>query len=296
MEPDGEMRPVFRAGESRLPPDGALRTFHNPVLIPDGPLTHLIYHRNYARAFICSSEDGGKSWHAAREITDAYRGFPYAWTVCATGPGHGVRMKSGRLAAAVWLAQGALRPDGRTRRHQPSAAGCIYSDDRGQTWHAGAFTKAMLNGNETALAQLPGGALLLNFRNMNPEHRRVLGLSATGETLSRVWPCPQLEDPGCFGGMAETEDGVLFANCASESRRVNALVRFSPDAGESWQPLWQVDSRAGYIDIACARGRVYAFYERYSEEKRLVEELVLKIGRAWEDGVSGMSETDISMS
>ena len=63
----------------------------------------------------------------------------------------------------------------------------------------------------------------------------------------------------------------------AQTARVNATVRYSTDAGAHWDTLWQVDEAAGYIDIAYANRRVYALYERYFPEKRLVEEIVLKI-------------------
>lgn len=58
-------------------------TMNNPTLIADGEKTHLIYHKNYARAFHRVSPDFGETWSAPNEITDAYRGFPYEWNVCA---------------------------------------------------------------------------------------------------------------------------------------------------------------------------------------------------------------------
>ena len=60
---EGEKEPmeVLKVGESALPKDGTMRTYNNPVLVPDGEKVHLIYHRNYERAFIVTSPDGGRS-------------------------------------------------------------------------------------------------------------------------------------------------------------------------------------------------------------------------------------------
>lgn len=277
LERNGKMRQTVKIGQSHLPADGSMRTHNNPVLIPDGESVHLIYHKNYEQAFICSSSDQGQTWGAPREITEAYRAFPYEWNVCATGPGHGIQMKNGRLVAAIWLANGELAADGVTRKHWPSVAGCIYSDDHGLTWHAGALAPSMVNGNETTVAQLPDGRLLFNYRNMNTPSNRVLGISENGEKIDALWSSDQLEDPMCFGSMAATEQGVLFANCASATKRINALVKYSKDAGSTWQPLWHVDDVAGYIDIAYAHRRIYALYERSSYEKHIVEAIVLKV-------------------
>ena len=280
LEKDGSLRRVLKVGESAQPqhPVPSMRTYHNPVLIPDGKKIHLIYHRNYERAFLLSSADGGSSWGESREITAAYREFPYDWNVCATGPGHGLQMRNGQLIAPVWLAHGEERDGGLSRAHWPSTAGWIYSQDHGRTWHPGQLAAGVLNANETSAVQLAGGALLLNFRNMNENRRRVLGLSENGRTLRRLWSPDELRDPMCFGGMAAGMGGVLFANCDSCEKRQDITVKYSPDGGESWAPLWQIDQQGGYVDIACAAGRVYAFYERYSYTKGIVEALVLKTG------------------
>ena len=95
-------------------------------------------------------------------------------------------MRDGRLVAAIWLANGEVAADGLTRKHWPSVAGCVYSDDHGKTWHAGALAEGMANGNETTVAQLPDGRLLFCYRNMNEARCRMLGLSANGETLEAL--------------------------------------------------------------------------------------------------------------
>lgn len=276
-ETTGALTRVLAIGESQLPREGGMRTYNNPVLVPDDGAVHLIYHRNYAQAFIVSSADAGKTWSDAREITDAYRAFPYAWNVCATGPGHGIRLQSGRLIVPVWLADGALGADGLTRAHWPSKAGCLYSDDHGATWHPGALAEGIENGNETTTAALPDGRVLLNIRNMNPDKRRVLALSPDGgQTLSSTWVAEALTDPWCFGAMAVAGDDVLFVNCDSETRRENLTIRATGDAGGTWTRQCEVDAVGGYADIAVMGDKALVFYERYSSEERIVKALVLK--------------------
>lgn len=277
MEEDGKCRKTLEIGQSRLSPDGSLRTYHNPVLVPDtNGRMHLIYHLNYARAFIISSADHGQTWGRAREITAAFQAFDYAWNVCASGPGHGVCMDNGRLIVSIWLANGEMH--GMTRSHAPSTAGCIFSDDHGNTWHPGALAQdaCILNGNETAVEQLPDGRLLLNHRNMNADCHRVLSISTDGTRIEKIWRCDGLPDPMCFGGQTAGKNGILFGNCMSQERRAHATVQYSGDAGEHWQAIWPVDSMGGYMDIAYARGHIYAFYEQYSYNSKMVEALVLK--------------------
>lgn len=280
-EGDGEPKQVHKIGESSLPPDGTMRTYNNPVLVPDGERVHLIYHKNYEQAFCITSSDGGKTWSDAREITESYRRFPCQWNVCATGPGHGIRTRTGRLVAPVWLADGKVSDDGMTRAHAPSVAGCIYSDDHGATWQPGALAEGLANGNETTVAETEDGKLLFNYRNTDECRRRALGLSCDGgESLEPRWFSEELTDPQCFGSMISTEEGILFANCEDAHRRVHLTVKRTRDAGCSWETVWEVDSVGGYSDIAESDGRIYLFYERQVGHE--IAELVLAAG-VWDN-------------
>ncbi|MBE5783798.1 MAG: exo-alpha-sialidase [Clostridiales bacterium] len=276
MEEGEKPEKVLCIGESHLPKNGTMRTYNNPVLIPDGENIHLIYHKNYARAFICTSQDQGRTWKESREITQAYREAPYEWNVCATGPGHGLQMKNGRLIAPIWLANGEKREDG-TIRHWPSVAGCIYSDDHGQNWHAGHIVKDMQDGNETSAAELPNGQLLFNYRNRENALCRWLGISENGEAMEQCWQAENLPDPMCFGGMASAAKGALFANCHSQEKRINIGVRYTKDEGHTWEDIWVADSIGGYVDIGYRNQKIYLFFERTSYENNIIEELVLKI-------------------
>jgi len=272
----GEIEQVLKIGESHLPADGTMRTYNNPVLIPDGEKVHLIYHKNYEKAFIVTSSDGGINWTSSREITESFREFSYAWTVCATGPGHGIQMKKGRLVAPIWLANGEMYEDGLRRKHMPSVAGCIYSDDHGVTWHAGALAEELENGNETTVAELEDGRLLFNYRNTSSDMHRRLGVSSDGgETIDCLWMSSELQDPRCCGGMASGKGYVAFSNCDSNCMRVDLTVKCSFDGGKSWVAFWKVDSAGGYSDIAIVDDEAYIFYERRSYETQMIEELVL---------------------
>ena len=273
-EPDGTLRQVLlrQAGEE------ALRTRNNPVLVPDGDRVHLIDHVNYERAFLSTSLDGGRSWGEAREITGFYRAFPFDWNVCAAGPGHGVRLGGGRLVVPLWLAKGALNPDGLTRAHWPSVCGWMYSDDRGETWQPGPLFDGPVNGNETSAAALPDGQVLFAIRHMGEHRRRVLALSGDGARLDRSWVAEDLRCPMCFGGLCECPDGVLFSHCDSETAREDLTVHWSRDGGEHWTPVWRVDPMGGYSDMAWQEGKAWVFYERYDPSARIVRELVLASG------------------
>ena len=257
---------------------------NNPVLVPDGERVLLVLHTNYARAWCMESLDEGRNWSEAWEITDGYREFPFEWNVCASGPGHGIRTKAGRLIVPIWLANGRQTGPGEFA-HQPSGAGAVYSDDHGRTWHAGAWTEDMTDANETAVAQLPDGRILFNFRNRETDFCRRLGISdAGGETLQRIWRCEELPDPWCFGGMAALKDGaVAFVNCATGAAcpqtpraRENVTVHITADGACTWQVLADVAKDGGYADIAVHGDEMYILYEEGDTVRDCIARLVLK--------------------
>lgn len=122
---------------------------------------------------------------------------------------------------------------GMTRSHAPSTAGCIFSDDQGNIWRAGVLAQdaCIVNGNETAVAQLPDGRLLLNHGNMNADRHPVLSISADGTGLEKIWRCEELPDPMCFGGRTAGKEGILFSKCVRRERREHAAVQYSGDTG-----------------------------------------------------------------
>jgi len=271
--PDGTVEEVLTIGASHLPKDGKLYTYNNPTLISDDKRLHLIYHLNYERVFIVTTRDLGQTWTEPREITEGYRQPEYDWNVCATGPGHGIRMTSGRLIAPVWWADGESFAGG-IRSHHPSRAGCVYSDDHGQTWNPGHLTMGLTDASETAVVEFAHEWLLFNYRNEDPDRRRALGISVNGgETLSQCWKAKDLIDPVCFGGMTAWGDTILCSNCNTDAGRTNLTVKESVDGGRNWEVIWDVDPLSGYPDIACDGERVYVFYERFGQG---VEDLVLQ--------------------
>jgi sialidase-1 len=262
--------------------DSADLPVHNCVMIsdPENGLIHRLHCLNYSRCFYSRSTDDGRSFSKPVEISHVFSRFSdeYDWNVLATGPGHAIRLKNGRLVVPVWLSTGG-------RNHRPSRISTIYSDDQGQTWERGELVPdTVRNMNETAVVELRDGSVLLNIRNEAPEHRRAVSVSRDGAT---GWSTPKFDDhlkePICMASilrLPETKDGrdrILFSNpdslelsrvpeLAKQGRieRAKVSVKISYDDGATW-PVTKViePDLSGYSDLAAAlRGIVHLFFER----------------------------------
>lgn len=260
-------------------------TWSNPVLIPDRERLHLIFHENYEKAWYCFSQDDGASFSRPVEITAAYRALPWTWNVCASGPGHGIVSSDRRLVVPIWLAQGQIRYDleksGRIKNHFPSVAGCVYSDDRGNSWCPGFVTQGIENANETTLVQRDDGKYLFNFRNERFEKCRVLGTADQSLSgLEQVRSAAELPDPTCFGSMIKTKQGLYFVNCANAdirrfyAPRINLTVYRGNSEGTEWIPVLLVDEKGGYADIGADEEGLFILYERGDAGK--VKQMLLK--------------------
>ena len=252
-----------------------LQTVNNPVAIAgrDGTV-HFLYCIEYQRAFYIRSEDDGKTWSEPREITSAFDGYrpEMDWQFIATGPGHALQLRSGRLVAPFWM---------RTINKQATfkrGIGVVYSDDNGNAWRRGDL--ALREGSEPNIAELPGVGVFVTVRNDNPRNRRLVAYSPDGAT---GWSSPDfvqdLPEHGCMAGMVnhpgapETKKPLLlFASPNSTHRehedRVNLTVRASDDGGRTWpvSRLLQAGPSA-YADLAVLPdGVVLCLYESGTPE------------------------------
>lgn len=256
-------------------------TYNNPVAIADKKrgVVHFLFCLEYMRAFYMRSEDDGVTFAKPVEVTatfDAFRG-EYDWKVLATGPGHGIQLRNGRLLVPVWLSTGTGG-----NAHHPSVTATIYSDDGGQSWKRGEIaiqdTEVFRNPNETVAVELQDGTVMLNARTESTWHRRVVVTSKDGAT---GWTAPRFDrallEPICFGSiLAVGKRRLVFANpdqldtlrrppIAGKPRdRRNLTVQFSEDDGRTWTAKKVVEPRwSGYSDLAAGRGgRIYLFYEQ----------------------------------
>jgi sialidase-1 len=261
-------------------------TYNNPVAIPDSKTgaVHFLFCLEYMRCFYCRSDDDGQTFSKPVEIIPTFDGFrkDYDWKVQATGPGHGIRLKSGRLLVPVWLSTGSGGG-----AHRPSVVSTIFSDDGGTTWQRGAIvaneTTPLRNPNETVAVQLADGRVMLNIRNESERHRRGIALSPDGSTN---WTEPGFDDalvePICMASICRLTEAppadrnrIIYANphkldlvpdalTSRQFDRKNLSLKLSYDEGKTWAVFKTLDpGPSGYSDLAVTPGgAIHCLYER----------------------------------
>ena len=117
--------------------------------------------------WITRSADDGATWAPPEEITASVKRPDWTWY--ATGPGNGIQLRSGRLVIAC---------DHIRKVSQERHSHVIYSDDRGKTWAIGGVADDKTN--ESAVAELRDGSLLLNMRSYRGQNRREIARSNDG--------------------------------------------------------------------------------------------------------------------
>jgi len=234
------------------------QTVNNPVAIAcrDGSV-HLLYVVEYMRCFHIRSDDDGVSWSKPVEITAVFEAFrsELDWQAMATGPGHAIELKTGRLVAPFWMSN----YDPNVKRGR--GVGVVFSDDGGITWQPGEI--ALWDAGEPNIAERADGQVLLTARNSDPRSRRVSVISSDGTT---DWSSPrfidELYEPGCMAGMVShpgtTDSGgplFLFSNAQTTKRahssRRNLTIHLSRDGGTTW-PVSRVlePGPSAYSDLA----------------------------------------------
>jgi sialidase-1 len=242
------------------------------------------------------------SFSEPTEITKSFEAFrkDYAWNVLATGPGHGIQLRNGRLLVPVWLSTA-------TREHRPSAVSVIYSDDHGETWQAGDIVcqhpDPLLNPSETVAVQLSDDRVLLNIRSESRNYRRALSYSDDGATgWSAVRFHDELFEPICMAGVvhlpqpiADNNSTFVFTNPDSHENpgfhgkhkfrhRENVTVRLSRDDCETWPVSRVLESGvSGYTDLTVGPdGTIYCVYERGGADGFAFQRLTLaRFNRDW---------------
>lgn len=198
------------------------------------------------RAFVCHSTDDGFTWSTPEEITSTTKKETWGWY--ATGPCHGIQLTKGEKKGRLMIPCDYISKAG---TGGGAGAHVIYSDDQGATWQLGGITT---RGNESTVAELSDGRLLLNIRISNNNNFRVV---STSNDAGGSWSPPvnaPLVDPVCQGSMVSgtLSDGswALFFSNPSSNVRENMMIKLSLDDGVTWSKQYSVyTGKAGYSDL-----------------------------------------------
>lgn len=202
------------------------------------------------------SDDDGTTW-THRRLTSQLKRPGITGIFAASGTGLFVPSGpfAGRLVQPMVLLDGG-----------EITAAAAYSDDHGDTWTLGA--PAGGGTNESAIAALPDGSLLLHSR-ATPARLSALSHDG-GASWSAPVPVADLPDPSDNGSLIALSGGGLLAssNLDPELRR-NTGLSLSLDGGATWpHQLILCEGSSGYSSAAeLPDGRIGVLYERqgYSE-------------------------------
>ena len=190
------------------------------------------------------SGDDGKTWSKPENQTAKLKNP--AWHLFAPGPGNGITMKDGTLV---------MPTGGRDEKGLPFS-NLMWSKDHGKTWTLS--SPARSNTNESAVAELSDGSLMLNMRdNRNRKDKSRTNGRAVSVTadLGKTWKVHpsdhgSLPEPVCMASLIShrLKDGravLFFSNPHHKSRRQNMTLQMSLDDGKTWSKQVLLDKNGG---------------------------------------------------
>ena len=201
------------------------------------------------------SGDDGKTWSKPENQTAKLKNP--AWHLFAPGPGNGITMKDGTLV---------MPTGGRDEKGLPFSS-LMWSKDHGKTWTLS--SPARSNTNESAVAELSDGSLMLNMRdNRNRKDKSRTNGRAVSVTadLGKTWKVHpsdhgSLPEPVCMASLIShrLKDGravLFFSNPHHKSRRQNMTLQMSLDDGKTWSKQVLLDKNGGaYSSLVMVNAR-----------------------------------------
>lgn len=230
------------------------------------------------QAWLRWSDDHGRTWPEAREITREARDFE-RWGAMFLGPGGAIQTKSGRLLLPAAMCPDTCSVMGAAPGWQGSLsmmrAYAIYSDDHGATWQRGGLLPALTDENQ--MVELADGAVMMDARQASGE-RRWVGVSQDGGVKwsrpaagQAVTPVATSIERYTLKSAGADRDRLLWTGVAGPGRK-HLVVRVSYDEGQTW-----MNERTLYGGLAA-----------YSDLAALKDGTV---GVLWERGVSELSQS-----
>lgn len=223
-------------------------------------------------ADLAISDDGGHSWRHVR-LSSALR---------ASG---NARLTGGERISGLFATSGAgcalTEGPHAGRLVQPFvlrvgtriAVACALSDDHGETWRLGAPipTPEGAELNESSVAALPGGTLVLHSRGTGCRWQAIS--RDGGETFGPAVAVADLVDSGTNGSVLALGGELFASHTADPDLRRRATISRSSDGGQSWQEARVVaPGAAGYTQLAkLPDGGIGIVYEANGYQQILFE-------------------------
>lgn len=255
---------------------GATRGNPSPVLVTRGEHAGRIvllstYNVAGSRAvrlpFVQYSDDNGRTWSEAVDLTEQLKeGLPEeGWF--ATGPQHAIELQNGPHAGRLVVGLSISYTTG-GEKFTYGAIG--WSDDGGVTWHRGAMARPPKDADhfsEVGLVETATGAVLAIARSRkgpkeeSMPYSRVVNVSRDG---GESFSAPRFRYESSLPTTAEVQGSVLnrdshvpaagpvlfYAAPTHPTQRKYLSVFVSTNAGRTWDRRWEVTSdRSGYSDL-----------------------------------------------
>jgi len=250
----------------------------SPVVLPSGRILLMwLWNRSIPgeadrttrKVFIQHSDDEGKTWSRARDITNQAQRPDWGWT--GLGPVHGIVKRRDPHAGRI------VYPSRHNTANTNMQSHVIYSDDGGETWRIGGSVPRPKT-TESTVVELSNGDLMLNSRNQREdENHRVVSISKDGgRSFTDVYVDRELVEPrGVQASLLfhsknrrTGKFNILFSNPAHPELRSNGTVRLSTDDGRTWsdKKLYAPKKApyfTGYSDLVKLEGGdIGVLYER----------------------------------
>lgn len=198
--------------------------------------------------YTCRSSDCGLSWSEPRCISDCiYSGTEYVAAFAASGSA--VQFEDGTLAFVVAATDGGF----------PFCNHLCVSKDGGESWEMLPGTPGKC-GDESKVAELPNGDLLMSIRNASERARRYSISKDRGMSWSPYEKWSDIPHSGCNGDMiryrvagCRPKDILLQSFPGDSLLRKDLRVALSVDEGKTWpisRAIFPEGTETGYSSLA----------------------------------------------
>jgi sialidase-1 len=230
----------------------------------------IIHNNGKRRVLVMTSQDLGETWSPVVDMTDTLS--RKNWTWYATGPGHGLQVKSGRIIIPCDHSVFPLEGNDVSRSY---SSHMVYSDDHGKTWYIGGDLSPATD--ECSVAEAKEGLLYMTVRRTPGNGRRGFSTSDDGGLSWKMTEDTGFPDPACqasvIAGSKALGEGfypLYLTNVSNTEERKNLTLRISYNGGKTWPHRQLVEEGfSAYSDLALLEGdRLACLYEAGGPEQK----------------------------